>query len=305
MGRLIVYLTIRCFAAAVVGCVLMFWVGRLQPGVGEIVFHSNHTDAHYGIYAVNIETGLQPRIFRTIFVPSTQESIAYSPACAPDGRHIAFIADFERREHIYLINPRGENLYRVTPLDSNDNGMPTWSPDGRRLLYRSGRVNGQGFYVYDLDTGDEWHLFDSAGRFFPAWSPDGRWIAFNTFHPSEIYVIDSGATLEPVLVTNALHTLSRVSWSPDSRRLVFEGRRAANEQFQLYRVNLDGTEMQPISPDGLTGALMADWSPDGQLIAFVGIDAADNRNIYLLPPDGEAYPLMSDIYDDGNPCWLP
>lgn len=60
------------------------------------------------------------------------------PAWSPDGKLIAFASDRERfgNWQIYLIQPDGTNLKRLTQFDSQEAffAKPQWSPDGRKII---------------------------------------------------------------------------------------------------------------------------------------------------------------------------
>ena len=58
---------------------------------------------------------------------------------------------------------------------------PSWSPDGRQLVFESARHGNTTLYVINADgTGERRLTFTGYGDdTHPAWSPDGRWIAFD------------------------------------------------------------------------------------------------------------------------------
>ena len=79
---------------------------------------------------------------------------------------------------IYVMNADGsaqENLTRHPASDSN----PTWSRDGRRLVFVSRRDGNSEIYVMNADGSGLRNLTRTpSDDLDPAWSPDGRTIAF-------------------------------------------------------------------------------------------------------------------------------
>lgn len=109
----------------------------------------------------------------------------YSPALSPDGRRIALeLHEGGRRDVVLLEEGR---LLRVTDDAALDTG-PTFTPDGRWLLFSSDRSGIYNLYAWPVEAclGDPGAAGCAlrqvtnveAGAFQPAVSPDGRTIAF-------------------------------------------------------------------------------------------------------------------------------
>ena len=133
------------------------------------------------------------------------------PVWSPDGRRLAFessrsssywiVADYQGRTvslllgEIYVMDSDGQNLTRLT-FDDSDDEFPVWSPDGRRLAFRSERDGNWEIYVMDSDGQNLTRLtFNHHDDEFPVWSPDGRRLAFRSYRGGdggnwEIYVMD-------------------------------------------------------------------------------------------------------------------
>ena len=104
------------------------------------------------------------------------------PAWSPDGARIAFASDRTGAPELYLMNPDGSNVVRVTTQVGFAWSRLTWSPDSSRVAFSCEvdpgnrdmcviGVNGSDLVRLTAGPGiDEW----------AAWSPDGSTIAFST-----------------------------------------------------------------------------------------------------------------------------
>jgi WD40-like Beta Propeller Repeat len=93
------------------------------------------------------------------------------PAFSPDGRRVAFLVGRKLE-----VVPAGGGRARV--LDKEAGGAPSWSPDGRRLLYTDVRYQtgyGGNVRVVNVATGKSIRVSDSG---IAHWSPDGTTIAY-------------------------------------------------------------------------------------------------------------------------------
>jgi Tol biopolymer transport system component len=132
---------------------------------------------------VNLGTGA------TTQVATTPALLTGMASVSPDGRTIAVAAQRnvgqtydQTVNQIWLIAENGE----AHPLEKGnmEGRAPTWSPDGRRVLFESNRnspdkVN-YAVFVADRDGSDVRQLTPyEANTQHPVWSPDGRWIAFS------------------------------------------------------------------------------------------------------------------------------
>ena len=118
--------------------------------------------------------------------------LPYIPLTAvwsPDGRRIAFARkpDWCRRTRhgcysaqsdIYVMNADGSGARTLTH-NALQNAEPAWSPDGRKIAFRSTRNGNRDIYVMNADGSGKRNLTrNAAWDSRPSWSPDGRKIAF-------------------------------------------------------------------------------------------------------------------------------
>src|ERR1700684_1594029 len=91
---------------------------------------------------------------------SMQTQSVVAPMWSPRGDWIAFGAGgaFQNSigvgkvtSHLALISPEGTDFTLLTEGDVNDN-FPSWSPDGRRIVYRTQDNKGKGLRIIDIET---------------------------------------------------------------------------------------------------------------------------------------------------------
>src|SRR5208283_559134 len=139
-------------------------------------------------------------------------------------------------------------------------------------------------------AGDLWLVSSSGGvarrittdpglELFPKFSPDGKWIAytgqydgnFNVYvmpaeggQPRQLTFYQGGA--KPLSDRMGIHN-QVVSWTPDSKRILFLSRRDSSNVWtkRLYTVSIDGGQPEPLSLD--QGGL-ASFNADGTKIAY-------------------------------------
>jgi TolB protein len=132
--------------------------------------------------------------------------------------------------------------------------------------------------------------------------------------PSALFVVNPDGTdrlqLSPPGLS-PLDTAFPADWSPDGSQVTFAAVWKSNGRGErrgtaLYVVNSDGSGLRQITPSGL-GAVSAQWSPDGQLIAFTSKLRAQQQ-VWVVRPDGTS-PREVTYPTNGNssetPVWSP
>ncbi|MET0133166.1 MAG: amidohydrolase, partial [Kibdelosporangium sp.] len=149
-----------------------------------------------------------------------------SAALSPDGNRIAI----DLVTGIWVLAADGGRARRLTD-DLQDATLPTWSPDGTRLVFQSYRDGNFHLYVVDatgvrsMDAAGGRPVKLTSGRFDhrePVFSPDGKRLAFSSDRDGSygIWLLDlaSGAL---TAVTSTPDEEAAPRWSADGTRLVF------------------------------------------------------------------------------------
>lgn len=95
---------------------------------------------------------------------------------SPDGSRIAFLSNKEGPEYLLTMDLRsGAERVLVRHGKNSILGNPTWSPDGRRIVFSSNWKIGHAIYLVNADgTGEERISAYRRGGCEPRFSPDGR-----------------------------------------------------------------------------------------------------------------------------------
>ncbi len=127
-------------------------------------------------------------------VPHTERiAQVYTPRWAPDGNRVAYSGWREGGyRDIYIFDRASGEHQRVT-ADRYLDLAPSWTPDGRYVLFTSDRDDVQNVYAYEVETGIIRQVSNVlGGAFEPMVSPDGEYVAYVGYGANgyDIWVMD-------------------------------------------------------------------------------------------------------------------
>jgi DNA-binding winged helix-turn-helix (wHTH) protein len=139
---------------------------------------------------------------------------------SPDGKEIAFMG---RRAgghwQVYIVAAAGEEPEAVHP-DDLEQGIPTWSKDGRYLVFGERRdqrpATQMRIHCVDRKTRQMTELPDSAEKWTARWSPDGRYILAQSTDWHQLYLFEV-AKRSWLRLGRYYNDVDQLAWSPDSR----------------------------------------------------------------------------------------
>ena len=192
---------------------------------------------------------------------------AMVPTWSPDGQWVAFGFGgfFGAREtepaKVMMVRADGSGQGRNLTNGLPNSGFPTWSPDGKRIVYRVWGKDGLGLRELTLADGEVKTLTTEWDN-FPAFSPDGSVITFTrrsaTTKDYDIFTMRADGT-EIKQLTTAPGNDSHSSWSPDGKYILWSSARYGfkdeaplyDNSFQpfaqIFIMNADGSNQHALT----------------------------------------------------------
>jgi len=164
---------------------------------------------------------------------------------------------------------------------------PTATASPVAIVYAARREGHYQLFRLPLAGGTPQPLTSDPGlHLHPSCAPDGRRVALTCEQAGQrgLCLIDADSDVGAPLALAPL-LASTPSFSPDGRRLVFEGRRATDEQPDIYTVAADGLDapLRLTADPGRDGGPV--FAPDGATIYFVS-DRSGSFELWRMRSDG-------------------
>jgi PKD repeat protein len=183
-----------------------------------------------------------------INITNTANNLA-APAWSPDGSRIAFASTRDNPSgELYLMNPDGSNVVRLTYNVAFSVGGPAWSHDGKRIAFNCQVESGNDdICAINADgTGFVRLTSDPSSDVKPTWSPDGASLAFatNRYIPYQYEIAVMNADGSGVTQVGGGIGGSQPAWSPDGAQFAFvTGGDGIDVPPSIYTMQADGTNV--------------------------------------------------------------
>jgi Tol biopolymer transport system component len=175
---------------------------------------------------------------------------------------------------------------------SGEQGCPSWSPDGRRIVYASGDHSHNRVWVTNVATGRSRPITVGSD---PAWAPDGSAIAL-VRHGRLVIVSPSGHEQRGFAVPASIH---EPDWSPDGGTIAVRADSKADLLPRLALADADTGQIRVTSRYPVSNPAFA---PDGRHIVY-----DTNDDIVIAAADGATPQVV--YHRDGisatGPSWSP
>ena len=254
---------------------------------------------------------------RLIHGEDGEDDLHYSPALSPDGSTLAY-QKLTNDGFYSLFMDNSSWQIATSRLDGSDERVltsdlylipqipvvPSWSPDGRRIMFTSDRE------IHTMaPDGSDMRLVKGLDTLVPeygyvrlaltdmmplSWSPGGHRIGFigtdNGNSPVTSYTLGAdGLAMQAIREWGGIPV-----WSPDGSRLAFavSVRGRATYAAHLFTSNPDGSDPREVAalPEEVLWDRYVEWSPDGSALLFGPFVAnVDGSVLRLLPPPEIGY----------------
>jgi Tol biopolymer transport system component len=180
--------------------------------------------------------------------------------------------DIRRTE---IIGPEGtpkHHLGTSKPLIASTqlDATPSWSPDGKKIVFKSNRSGSEELWVCDADGSNPLKLtsFRGPNVIYPRWSPDGQRLIFSAVTGPggnfESYLIDPKGGPPQRISAPRHRTMAHPVFSHDGRWIYFIPG-AQDGPVEAFRMPADGGEAMQITQHE---AFRPEESPDGKLLYY-------------------------------------
>ena len=261
------------------------------------------------------ETGRRiKRLVKSTTDPNFEElRLLYSQSSfSPDGKSLAFTAQREGRDVLYLLDVRRRKTTFRFDLPLEGVTSPAWSPDGRQLVFSGNKGGITDLYVVDRDGRNLRRLTnDRNGDMQPQWSPDGRTIVFASdrgpqtdfdnlkFSRWQVSTYDMESGRVSVVPGQKGQNLNPM-WGPDGKSIAFVSDRTGIPNIFIY--DLEKKEHYQIT--NVVGAVLAvteyspviTWARQADRLAFGYYENGD----YSVWSVNNPRRLMKDPYRDST-----
>lgn len=180
---------------------------------GDKVAYTSYKSGYPDVYTIDMKNYSRQRV-------SAFPGMNTGGAFSPDGGSVALSLSKDGNPEIYVMALGGGRVTRVTNTKSVAEASPSWSPDGRRLVYTSNAAGLPHLYIADLSGRQTRITFQGTEDVAPDWGAGGIVYCSRRAGRYQICVYDPEKGKDVQQVTADGIDSEDPSWAPDGRHIV-------------------------------------------------------------------------------------
>jgi len=244
------------------------------------------------------------------------------PCVSGDGKKLIYTAySKDGRSQIFIMNTDGSGKKQLTS-GSGNNKMPSFSCDGKKIVFISTRDKNEEVYTMNSDGSNQKRLtfdkpvseqplsYDSpmpptvevTRDRDPSFFPDGKRIVWTSYRDgnADLFVMNVDGTKQVHLTNTTVHHHNiQAVVSPDGKNIIWASDRDGD--YDLFIMKSDGTGVRHLTKGGF-GSHCPRFSRDRKKIVFCSDLQGPNWQIFIMDPEGKKIEkAFSSISDDWTP----
>ncbi len=206
---------------------------------------------------------------------------------SPDGKR----AVFSGRGDIFTVPAKDGNTRDLTNSSNSKEVAPSWSPDGKWIVYISDSTGEEEIYLASQEGKEKTRLTTDGHcrKYNPIWSPDSKRLAFAD-KEWNLYYVDVDTKKVTKIDKGTKSGIRNYTWSPDSRFLAYN-KVAENNIYTIYIYSFIDGAVHQVTP-AKTHDYSPAFDPEGKYLYFLS-----DRNFNPILSDYEFMAVNSSITD--------